>query len=86
LDEGRASVDRSEAADVADDDRLVRVLFRPPAKESHCYVRRSREMYLEALDHLAKDLNPTLVDDLARVVTGISSGEERWLRTPLDPR
>jgi uncharacterized protein len=46
-------LDRVEAADLADGDGLVRVLVRPPAEQSHYYVHRSREIYLEALGHIA---------------------------------
>jgi uncharacterized protein len=35
------------------DDRLVRVLFRPPAEQTHYYEPESRQLALQALEHLA---------------------------------
>ena len=36
-----------------DDDKLVRVLFRPPAEESHYFDPKSREFAIHTLEHLA---------------------------------
>jgi predicted glycosyltransferase len=43
------------------DDRLIRVLFRPPAERSHYYDPMSRDLALRALEHFAAQLRAVVV-------------------------
>jgi predicted glycosyltransferase len=43
------------------DERLVRVLFRPPSEKSHYYDPRSRALALQTLNHLARQSHAVVV-------------------------
>ncbi len=61
----------------------IKVLFRPPAEESHYYRSESRRIALAALEHLAQSDDVTVVfSPRARRQTEYL-GHARWTRAPL---